>query len=97
MQLGEGVGFAAALAIGSGELAQEIRVHAPQDVLGRVAFLVQRNAGNEVDELPEHHLVERGSGVVLGQHALERFVVLLDDAHRVVDQGADGGQLGVGL
>jgi hypothetical protein len=38
---------------------------------------------------PEHDLVERRAGVVLGQHALERLVVLLDRAHGVVDELAD--------
>ena len=40
----------------------------------------------------EHHvgLVERGAGVVLRQHALERRVVALDAGHGVVDELADG-------
>ncbi|MCY1371097.1 hypothetical protein D9M69_582280 [compost metagenome] len=92
-----GIELAATLAFGSGELAEEIFVHAPKDVLGSVAFLVERNAGDQVDQLAQHHLVERGAGVVLGQHTLERLVVLLNGAHRVVDQSADRGQLGVGL
>src|SRR5690606_18837154 len=37
------------------------------------------------------------AGVVLGQHAFEGFVVPLDSAHGVVDQGADLRALGVGL
>ena len=46
---------------------------------------------------PSRCLVERGAGVVLGQHALERRVVALDAGHRVVDELADGGLLGLRL
>ena len=46
---------------------------------------------------PRRCLVERGAGVVLGQHALERRVVALDAGHRVVDELADGGLLRLGL
>ena len=56
-----------------------------------------RDAGDEVDQLAQHHLVERRAIVVLGQHALEAGVGLLDLGHRVVDQLADGRLLGVGL
>ena len=53
--------------------------------------------GDQVDQLAEHHLVERRAVVVLGQHALEAGIVRLDGGHRVVDQLADGRLLGVGL
>ena len=46
---------------------------------------------------PRRCLVERGAGVVLGQHALERRVVALDAGHRVVDELADGGLAGLRL
>ena len=46
---------------------------------------------------PSRCLSRRGSGVVLGQHALEGGVVPLDGDHGVVDDLADGGLLGVGL
>ncbi len=52
---------------------------------------------DQVDELAEALLVERGPGVVLGQHALERRVVALDGGHRVVDELADGRLLGACL
>ena len=51
----------------------------------------------EVDQLAEHHLVERRAVVVLRQHALEAGVRLLDLGHGVVDQLADGRLLGVRL
>ncbi len=46
---------------------------------------------------PRRCLVERGAGVVLGQHALERRVVALDAGHGVVDELADGGLAGLRL
>ena len=56
-----------------------------------------RDAGDQVDQFAQHHLVERGPGVILRQDALEAVVGLLDRDHRLVDQLADGGLLGVGL
>ena len=46
---------------------------------------------------PSITLLSAGPGVVLRQHALEAAVVLLDRDHRLVDQLADGGLLGVRL
>ena len=84
------VELATALAFGTCKLAQEILIHPPQDVSGSMPFLVQRNAGDQVDQLAQHHLVERRPRIVLGQNTLERLVVLLDGTHRVIDQGTDG-------
>ena len=69
------VELAAALAFGAGEPAEEIFVDAAEDVLRLVARLAHRDAGDQVDQLAQHHLVERGAVVVLGQHALEAGVV----------------------
>ena len=62
----------------------------------------ERDGADEVDELAEPVLVERGAGVVLGEHALEGAPALalvrgLDGDHGVVHQPADGRLLGVGL
>ena len=89
--------LAAALALGAREAGQEILIDPPQQVLGLVRLLAQRNARDQVDQFAEHHLVERRSGILLGQHTLERSVRRLDRQHRVVDQFADGRLLGVGL
>ena len=48
------------------------------------------DVAHEVDDLAEPLFVETGAGEVLWQHALERGVVALDRAHRVIDQLADG-------
>lgn len=47
-----GVELAATLAFGPGELAQEIFVHPAQNVFGAGTFLIERDAGNQVDQLP---------------------------------------------
>ena len=65
--------------------------------LERLASSPSADGADQVDELAEALLVERGAGVVLGQHALERGVVALDRDHRVVDELADGRLLGAGL
>ena len=46
---------------------------------------------------PSRCLSSDRPGVVLGQHALEARVVAFDGDHRLIDQLADGGLLGLGL
>ena len=91
------VELAALLALGAGELGEEVLVDAAEGVLGAVGRGAERDVATEVDELAEARLVEPGAGVVLGQHALERRVVALDGGHRVVDERADGRLRGAGL
>ena len=91
------VELAAALALGAGEVGEEVLVDAAERVLGAVGGAAERDVADQVDELAEALLVEAGAGVVLGQHALERGVVALDGGHRVVDQRADGRLRGAGL
>ncbi len=62
-----------------------------------MALFVESDAGDQVDQLAQHHLVERRPCVVLGQHALEGLVIFFDGAHCVIDQRTNGRQLGVGL
>ena len=78
-----GVELAALLALGAGELAEEVFVDAAEGVV------VQR--GGNLGDLLEQFL-EQGAGeevVGLGQDAGELRVVLLDVAHGGVDLGAD--------
>ena len=91
------VELAALLALGARELREEVLVDAAEHVLGAARLVADLDVADEVDELAEARLVERGAGVVLGQHALERRVVALDASHRVVDELADGGLAGLGL
>ena len=82
---GRRVELPALLALGAGELREEILVDAAQNVLGAVSRTAETDVADQVDELAEPLLVEAGAAVVLGQHALERGVVALDGGHRVVD------------
>ena len=91
------VELAALLALGAGELGEEVLVDAAEDVLRAALRVAEPDVADQVDELAEALLVERRAGVVLGQHALERGVVALDGDHGVVDELADGRLLGLGL
>ena len=91
------VELAALLALGAGELGEEVLVDAAEHVLGAALGVADLDVADEVDELAEPQLVERGAGVVLGQHAFEGGVVALDAGHGVVDELADGGLLRLGL
>ena len=53
--------------------------------------------GDQVDQLAQHHLVQRRAVVVLRQHTLESRVVRLDGGHGLIDELADGGLLCAGL
>src|SRR5690606_34283718 len=91
------VELAALLALVARELPEEKLVDAAQHVPGAVGRLAQGGVAQEVDELAEALLVERGARVVLRENALEARVVPLDRGHRVVDERADRGLRGVGL
>ena len=80
-----GVELASALALGAGKASQEVLVHSSENVPGAVDLLTHSDPAHEIDQLSEHHLVERRACVVLGQDALERGVVRLDRQHGVVD------------
>jgi len=87
------VELAALLALGARELRDEVLVNAAEHVLGPARLVAHLDVADQVDELAEPRLVERGARVVLGQHTLERRVVALDAGHRVVDELADRGLL----
>ena len=91
------VEFAAALALGPGEAAEEILVDPPEDVAGAVGLLGHADPTHKVDQFAEHDLVERRAGVVLGQDTFERGIASLDRQHGVVDVLTDRGLLRPGL
>ena len=91
------VKLAAALALGSGETAEEVLIDPPENVAGAVGLLGHADPAHKVDELAEHDLVKRRAGIILGQDALERGIPGLDRQHRVVDVLADRRLLGLGL
>ena len=85
------VELAALLALGARELRQEVFVDPTQYVPGAGFGIAHPDVADEVDELTEPLLVERLTGVVLGQHIPERRVVALDPRHGVVHELADFG------
>ena len=72
------VELAALLALGAGELAEEVLVDAAEDVGGAGGGVADRDVADQVDELAERLLVEALAGVLLGEHVLEGGVVALD-------------------
>ena len=82
--------LAAQLALSRRELAQEVEVDVPENVLRPAGVVAQSDGADQVDQLPEPGLVEVRAGVLLGQNTLENRVLLLDGLHRLVEQGADG-------
>jgi hypothetical protein len=83
------VELAALLALGAGELREEILIDPAEDVLGSVFPVAQANVANKVDELAEPLLVEARVSIVLGKHAFERRVIALNGEHGVVNGLAD--------
>src|SRR4051812_41664836 len=79
--LAEPVGeLAAVLPLGTGEAREEVLVDAAEEIDGAVGLLAlagggELDSGDDVDELAEPLLVEAGAGVVLGEDALEAWVV----------------------
>jgi len=85
------------LALGAGELRQEILVHAPEDILRPALLVAKADLRNQVDHFPQLLLVQVGAGVILGEHAFERRVVALDGDHGVIQQLADEWVFGAAL
>jgi len=81
-----------------GELAEEVLVHAPEDVVATVVVgLSEPDRPDQVDQLSEPALVEPFAAVVAGEHAADDRVLLLDEVHCGVDVLADAGELRAGL
>src|SRR5208282_1740881 len=62
--------LSAFLALGAGELRQEVLVHLTQNVLGTVCRTAEADVANEVDELTEPLLIEAGTPIILRQNSL---------------------------
>ena len=90
------VELAAELALGRGELAEEVFVHPPQPVSGLGPVVLEADAGDQVDKAAHAFVWDAAAGVVAGELVLERWVVALDGEHGVVDPRCDVGLLGLG-
>ena len=81
--------LAAALAFGHGELAEEVLV----DLSEHIALGIGRDIGEVLQQLRGDAAVLLGAGqakvLVLGQHALQLGLVLLDRLHRLLDRLGD--------
>ena len=91
------VELAALLPLGAGELGEEVLIDTAEHVLGTARLVADLDVADEVNDLAEARLVERGARVVLRQHALERRVVALDSDHGVFHELADSGLFGLRL
>lgn len=91
------VELSAEFAFSGGELSEEVFVHPAKNITLAGGLVAQADGGDQVDDLAESSLVEGRAGVVLGQHTLENLVVAFDGGHRVVNERAYLGTLGVFL
>ena len=82
--MGRRIELAALLALGAGELRQEIFVDTAKDVAGAIGRAAEPDIADEVDKLAEALLVEARAGVVLWQDGFERGVVAFDRRHRII-------------
>ena len=92
-----GVKLPALLAFGAGKLAEKIFIDPPDDVLGTALLVAQADGGNEVNDAAEALFVQVRTGVFLGQHTFERWVVFFHCDHGVIEIFADCGLLGTPL
>lgn len=76
--------LAALLALGAGKLREKIFIHAAKHVHRSICRAAKRDIADKIDELPEPLLVQTGTRIVLGQHALKRWIVAFNGSHRIV-------------
>lgn len=88
-----GVEFAALHAFVACELRDAVFVGATEQILARFG-VAHVHVAEHIDHIAEYTLVEVGGRVVLGKHAFERLVVLLDFDHRLVENLADFRSMG---
>src|SRR5581483_5966793 len=62
-----------------------------------VLLVAKADVRDEVNQFAQAGLVERGAVVIFGQDTLEVGIGFLDSLHRLVNQLADGGLLGISL
>ena len=81
--------LAAALALGLGELAQEVLVHATEHIARPGALTLEPDAGDQVDQ--PLHLLGRDApaGIIAWELPFQVRVVALDCKDGVVDEGSD--------
>ena len=88
-----GVEFTALDAFVACELCDAVFVGAAEQILARFG-VAHVHVAKHIYHVAEHALIKVGGRVILGEHALERLVVLLDFDHRLVKNLADFGGVG---
>lgn len=83
-----GVEFAALDAFVASELCDAVFVGATEQILARLG-VAHVHVAEHIDHVAEHAFVEVGGRIILGKHAFERLVVLLDFDHCLVENLAD--------
>lgn len=90
-----GVKLAAFLALGTGELGEEVFVNAAEHVLGAASLVTDLDVRDEVNDLSEALFVERGACVVFWQNAFEGRIVAFDGRHGLINDPTDVGLPGL--
>ena len=85
--------FAAELALGLGELAEEVFVDAAEHIAGAAVVLFEPDVRDEVDEPLHLFGVDAAAGVIARELVFEGRVVVLDGEDGVIDEG---GNIGAG-
>lgn len=88
-----GVEFAALHAFVACELRDAIFVGAAEQIFARFG-VAHVHVAEHIDHVAEHALVEVGGRIILGEHAFECLVVLLNFDHRLIENLADFGSVG---
>ncbi len=88
-----GVEFTALDAFVACELRDAVFIGATEQILACLG-VAHIHVAEHIHHVAEHAFVEVGGSVVLGEHAFERLVVLLDFDHRLVENLADFGGVG---
>lgn len=74
----------------AGKLAEKVLVDAAENVLRAMLRVAHANGADQVNQLPEPLLIQGWAVVLLGQDALERWIIALDRDRRVIDKLTDG-------
>ena len=92
-----GVELAALASLGQRELGQEVLVNLAQHIGGPGLGATHPDVADQIDDLAQGDLVQRGPGIVFGQHAGQCAVVPLHGEHGAVDDLSDLGLTSLGL
>ena len=76
---GRGVELAALLALGAGELAEEVFIDLPEHVTRLAGVVAEADGGDQIDQLAELAIRQLGTGIAFVEDALQLGVLDLDD------------------